>query len=389
MLEFAISHIEMKRKERTSESRRGYPPQQRASIVLSRAVLEDEDDDEIGLSAVGMIAGYILNDFPSAMPARRNPDTIFPTPAERRQDQTKAQALNAEQWAENTSLTLPFKQLCYELKTFRNNLFKTLTPELELEEAPSVPSAPPRPEPQRILRRHQQPPPHDEEILPPPRTLRRQPEQATGISETETETKNDAGDASDSDVGSFIRVQQPQLRRPPRALRAPQQGIYATSADPFRLCINYIYLNSISEKGVGQLKFLKEVLQTLAGRRVYSVVDGFSEYFYIPMEEESIYLTAFVVLGLEFIVFPHYRRANTSINPRKSPLLIRTQKLLGHIVSKKGLSKSPKLVDKFSTLFWKPVTGPEDVERNQAAIQWMAKFIPSLSDKTKFMSEKL
>ncbi|KAF8458554.1 hypothetical protein BDZ91DRAFT_743126 [Kalaharituber pfeilii] len=61
-----------------------------------------------------MMAGYMLNDFPSAMPARRNPDTIFPTPAERRRDQTQAQALNAEQWAENTSLTLPLKQLCHE-----------------------------------------------------------------------------------------------------------------------------------------------------------------------------------------------------------------------------------------------------------------------------------
>lgn len=40
------------------------------------------------------------------------------------------------------------------------------------------------------------------------------------------------------------------------------------SKDPFRLCINFVYLNSQSEKGVGQLRRLDEVLQALAGRRV-------------------------------------------------------------------------------------------------------------------------
>ena len=39
---------------------------------------------------------------------------------------------------------------------------------------------------------------------------------------------------------------------------------------------------------------------------------------------------------------------------------MRTQKLLGHVVSRNGISKSPELVDKFSTLFKKPITGPED-----------------------------
>ena len=40
-------------------------------------------------------------------------------------------------------------------------------------------------------------------------------------------------------------------------------------------------------------------------------------------------------------------------------------------------------------MFKKAITGPEDVERNLAAIRWLAKFIPSLSEKTRFMSEKL
>lgn len=88
-------------------------------------------------------------------------------------------------------------------------------------------------------------------------------------------------------------------------------------------------------------------------------------------------------------MFPRYRAANASINPRKSPLLMRVQKMLGHVVSEHSISRSPELIDKFTTMFKKIVTTSEDLERNLAAIQWLSKFIPALSDKGRFMMEKL
>ncbi|RPB22046.1 hypothetical protein L211DRAFT_851028 [Terfezia boudieri ATCC MYA-4762] len=77
-----------------------------------------------------------------------------------------------------------------------------------------------------------------------------------------------------------------------------EMAIKHNPADPYRLCINYIYLNSISEKGVGQLRRLDEVLQALAGRQVYSEIDGFSGYYCKPMDEDTIYLAGFIGTGI-------------------------------------------------------------------------------------------
>ena len=70
------------------------------------------------------------------------------------------------------------------------------------------------------------------------------------------------------------------------------------SFDPYRLCINYIYLNSIWKKAVGQLRNMEEVIQALAGNQVYSAVDGFSGYFSILMKDSSVLLNTFIVLEL-------------------------------------------------------------------------------------------
>jgi hypothetical protein len=92
---------------------------------------------------------------------------------------------------------------------------------------------------------------------------------------------------------------------------------------------------------------------------------------------------------LEFTIFPIFRRANMSINAGKSPLLSRKKKTLGHVLSRRGMSKSPELVSKFKSLLRAPITKPEQVEKVFACLRYMARYIPNLAGKAKFLSDKL
>jgi hypothetical protein len=92
---------------------------------------------------------------------------------------------------------------------------------------------------------------------------------------------------------------------------------------------------------------------------------------------------------LEFVVFPGFVNANMSINPGKSPLLAKKKKTLGHVVSRYGISKSPELVSKFKSLLRRPIMGPKDVESINACLRYMSRYIPSLAEKTRFLSLKL
>ena len=42
------------------------------------------------------------------------------------------------------------------------------------------------------------------------------------------------------------------------------------------------------------------------------------------------------------------------------------QKVLGHLVSRSGISRSPELMEKYASLFKQLIGGPEDLERNLA-----------------------
>jgi hypothetical protein len=92
---------------------------------------------------------------------------------------------------------------------------------------------------------------------------------------------------------------------------------------------------------------------------------------------------------LEFVVLPGFVKANMSINPGKSPLLAKRKITLGHVVSRYGISKSPELVSKFKSLLRRPIMGPKDVESINACLRYMSRYIPSLAEKTRFLSAKL
>jgi hypothetical protein len=92
---------------------------------------------------------------------------------------------------------------------------------------------------------------------------------------------------------------------------------------------------------------------------------------------------------LEFTIFPIFRHANMSINAGRSLLLSRKKKTLGHVLSRRGMSKSPELVSKVKSLLRAPITKPEQVEKVFACLRYMARYIPNLAWKAKFLSDKL
>jgi transposase InsO family protein len=92
---------------------------------------------------------------------------------------------------------------------------------------------------------------------------------------------------------------------------------------------------------------------------------------------------------LEFCIFPQFEKFNMSVNPAKSPLLAKTKKTLGHVISRNGMTKSPAMVSKFQGILREPVEHPDQLERNLACLRYLARYIPNLASKTKFISDKL
>ena len=57
-----------------------------------------------------------------------------------------------------------------------------------------------------------------------------------------------------------------------------------------------------------------------------------------------------------------------SVNPKKSSLLAKMKKTLGHVISRAGMSKSLETVSKFKSILRLTVTKQQQLERNLACL---------------------
>ena len=73
-----------------------------------------------------------------------------------------------------------------------------------------------------------------------------------------------------------------------------------------RFCVNYKKLNDLTRKDAYPLPRTEELLETIAGHKVYSTIDLYSGYWQIPMEDDSVAKTTFVCREgtFEFLVMP-------------------------------------------------------------------------------------
>jgi ribonuclease HI len=208
-----------------------------------------------------------------------------------------------------------------------------------------------------------------------------------------------------------------------------------------RLCVDFQNLNRSSLKDNYPLPKMDHVLERVVGANRMSMIDGFSGYNQIAMNEQDREKTAFTTpwgtfmydkmpFGLmnagatfqramdiafvgerdKFIViylddltvfsktdeehlihlkqtFEKCRRYGLSLNPKKSHFAMQEGKLLGHIVFKNGIKIDPKRVEAIQT-----ISIPRNVKEIQAflgTINFLRRFVPNFAEIVKLITGML
>jgi hypothetical protein len=208
-----------------------------------------------------------------------------------------------------------------------------------------------------------------------------------------------------------------------------------------RLCVDFRNLNRSSLKDNYPLPKMDHVLERVVGANRMSMIDGFSGYNQIAMNEQDREKTAFTTpwgtfmydkmpFGLmnagatfqramdiafigerdKFVViylddltvfsktdeehlvhlkqtFEKCRRYGLSLNPKKSHFAMQEGKLLGHIVFKDGIKIDPKRVEAIQT-----IRIPRNVKEIQAflgTINFLRRFIPNFAEIVKLITAML
>nr|GEV81509.1 reverse transcriptase domain-containing protein [Tanacetum cinerariifolium] len=113
----------------------------------------------------------------------------------------------------------------------------------------------------------------------------------------------------------------------------------------WRVCIDYRKLNEATRKDHFPLPFMDQMLERLARNEFYCFLNGFSEYFQIPIDPRNQEKTTFTCPYKTFA----YRRmpfdkmlqrckdTNLSLNWEKSHFMVKEGIVLGHKISKNGI----------------------------------------------------
>jgi hypothetical protein len=208
-----------------------------------------------------------------------------------------------------------------------------------------------------------------------------------------------------------------------------------------RLCVDFRNLNKSSLKDNYPLPKMDHVLEKVVGANQMSMIDGFSGYNQMAMNEQDREKTAFTTpwgtfiyekmpFGLmnagatfqramdiafvgerdKFIViylddltffsktdeehlihlkqtFENCHRFGLSLNPKKSHFAMREGKLLGHIVSRDGIRIDPKRIEAINT-----INIPRNVKEIQSflgTINFLRRFIPNFAEIVKLITGML
>nr|GFB68920.1 DNA-directed DNA polymerase [Tanacetum cinerariifolium] len=111
----------------------------------------------------------------------------------------------------------------------------------------------------------------------------------------------------------------------------------------WRVCIDYRKLNNVSQKYHFPLWFVDQMLERLAGHEYYCFLDGFSEYFQIPIALEDQEKTTFTFLSFDYCLQNLERmlkrcdETNLVLNWEKCHFMVKEGIILGHKVSGLGI----------------------------------------------------
>nr|GEV65159.1 DNA-directed DNA polymerase [Tanacetum cinerariifolium] len=136
----------------------------------------------------------------------------------------------------------------------------------------------------------------------------------------------------------------------------------------WRVCIDYRKLNEATRKDYFPLPFMDQMLERLAGNEFYCFLDGFYEYFQIPIDprdqekQRSPVLTErFPIDACLLVCAMHQARfkdkmlqrcedTNTSLNREKSHFMVKEGIVLGHKISKNEIEVDRAKVDVIAKL---------------------------------------
>jgi hypothetical protein len=208
-----------------------------------------------------------------------------------------------------------------------------------------------------------------------------------------------------------------------------------------RLCVDFKNLNKSSLKDNYPLPKMDHVLERVVGVNRMSMIDSFSRYNQIAMNEQDKEKTTFttprgtfmydkmpfglmnagamfqctmdisfvrerdkfVVIYLDDLMvfsksneehlvhlkqtFEKCRKFGLSLNPKKSHFAMKEGKLLGHVVSKYGINIDPKRVESIDT-----INIPRNVKEIQSflgKINFLRRFIPNFAEIVKLITDML
>ena len=197
-----------------------------------------------------------------------------------------------------------------------------------------------------------------------------------------------------------------------------------------RVCVDYRRLNAATIPDPFPLPFTDSLLDEVAGKEMYTFLDGFSGYNQVKMAPEDRDKTAFITEWGVFVatvmmfglknapatfqrmvqeIFYDYltdfmkvfvddfsvagerakhlfqlrlclqrcRDTRLKLNPAKCAFAVKSGILLGHIVSKEGLSIDPDKVKAIQEM--KPPGNPKELERFMGKVKWHTRFVRYLA----------
>nr|GEZ94066.1 reverse transcriptase domain-containing protein [Tanacetum cinerariifolium] len=141
-------------------------------------------------------------------------------------------------------------------------------------------------------------------------------------------------------------------------------GNFIVKVTGWRVCIDYCKLNEATRKDHFPLPFMDQMLKRLAGNEYYCFLNGFSEYFQIPIDprdqEKKTFTCPYGTFAYRRMpfglcnapgTFQRYKMlqrcedTNLSLNWEKSHFMVKEGIVIGHKISKNGIEVDRAKVD--------------------------------------------
>ncbi|XP_034693824.1 uncharacterized protein LOC117920420 [Vitis riparia] len=144
-----------------------------------------------------------------------------------------------------------------------------------------------------------------------------------------------------------------------------------------RVCVDFRDLNKASPKDDFPLPHIDMLVDSTAGHPMLSFMDGFSGYNQILMALEDMEKTSFITDWGTYC-YRRIRQFRLRLNPKKCTFGVTSGKLLGHIVSERGIEVDP---EKIRAILDMPAPRTEkEIRGFLGRLQYISRFIARLTD---------